>query len=88
MPYSKAYHEQLECWERCHGEPLQLGIMVKTTEECDHDDFNNGIFMVTSLSFDGDEINIGINDDGQIDDFQTAYDGFRINEITLVKTDH
>ncbi len=83
MASKKGYHEQLECWERCHGEPLQLGVMVKTTDECEHTDFKNGVFMITSLSVDNDEINVGINDDGKPDDFSTGYDGFRINELTL-----
>ena len=76
-------HEELDTWENCHGEPLQLGLMVQTTDDCEHTDFKGGTFMVTSLSVDSDGVNIGINDDGNPNDFSTGYDCFRINELTL-----
>ena len=74
--------EQLKCWEDCHGEPLQIGLLVRTTSECEWKDFDNHTFMVTSIHIDNEGVNIGINDDGKHDDFKTGYDGFRIHELT------
>lgn len=77
----KVEHEDLKAWKLMHGEPLEIGMMVKTTDECEFTDFVGGVFMVTSLSIDEAGLNIGINDDGKPDDFSTGYDSFRINEL-------
>jgi len=77
-----APHPHLATWESTYGKPLQLGIKVKTTQECEHTDFRNGTYLITSLSFDDLGVNIGINECGDPNDFKTAYDSFRINEIT------
>lgn len=74
---------ELQCWIDCYGTPLTLGLMVKTTDDCQYPDFKNGTFMITSICFDSEGVNIGINDDGKPDDFSTGYDGFRINELAL-----
>ncbi len=65
----------------CTCEPLQIGLMVKTTSKCEYPDFIGGEFMVTSLSFDENGLNIGINDDGNSNDFSTGYDCFRFDEL-------
>lgn len=77
-----APHAHLATWESTYGSPLQLGLRVKTTQECEHTDFRNGTYLITSLSFDDFGVNIGINEGDDPNDFKTAYDGFRINEIT------
>lgn len=74
---------ELECWENCHGTPLTLGLKVKTTDDYDHAHFRGGEFHITSIRFDSKGVNIGININGNSDDFKTQYDGFRINELTL-----
>lgn len=74
----------LECWEVCYGKPLTLGLKVKTTDDCEYTDFRGGEFYITSITFDSGGVNIGINNNGDVDDFETQYDGFRINELTLV----
>lgn len=76
--------DELQCWIACHGKPLQLGLLVETTELCEHTDFKGGKFMITSLSFSDGEVDIGINNNGRVDDYKTAYDGFRIHELRPV----
>lgn len=75
---------ELECWEICYGKPLTLGLKVKTTDDCEHSDFTGGEYHITSLTFDSDGVNIGINNNGEPDDFETQYDGFRITELAPV----
>lgn len=82
----KNMHDELICWLRCYGSPLTIGLMVVATEDCKHIDFvgHGQTFMVTSLCFDEDGVNIGLNDNGDKEDFETAYDGFRIDELRPV----
>lgn len=79
------FMDELECWLICYGQPLTLGLRVRTTPACQFPDFIGGEFMITSIFFDEEGVNIGINDDGQPDDFKTAYDEFRIHELELIK---
>ncbi|HHG3329145.1 TPA: hypothetical protein ACPVYZ_004311 [Vibrio parahaemolyticus] len=84
-------HGELNCWRICYDEPLTIGVMVEATDECKAPDFigHGQTFMITSLCFDSEGVNIGLNDDGKPDDFETAYDGFRIDELRPVKNaDH
>ncbi len=75
---------ELKCWENCHGSPLTLGLKVKVMDESNYyADFQGGEFYITSIAFDSEGVTIGIND-GKPDDFQTAWEGFRINELTVV----
>lgn len=77
-------HPDLVAWREIHGTPMQIGLMVMTTDKCEYTDFRGGKFMVTSLSIDQKGLNIGINDDGKPDDFSTGYDEFRIDELQPV----
>jgi len=82
----KVEHNEIKEWRLAHGEPLQIGLIVKTTEKYQWNEFVGGEFMVTSLSFDESGLNIGINDDGNPNDFSTGYDCFRVDELQPVKT--
>lgn len=76
---------ELQCWFDCYGEPLTVGALVKTTSDCEVRIFDSDQFMITSITFEkGKGISIGINGSGKEDDFVTAYDCFRINELELV----
>ena len=85
-------NEELKCWLLCYGEPLQLGALVSVTEEsqCYTDFSENNKYMVTSIrATKGEGINIGINDNGDCENWVTEYDCFGINELTLIeKTKH
>jgi len=75
-------HEELQCWLDCYGKEITLGAKVTVSKDFKyHADYDDDTFMVTSLSFDADGLNIGINGGG--DNWDTEYDGFRINELAI-----
>lgn len=77
-------HRDQKVWRSTYGNPIQLGLMVKTSDKCESPDFAGGKFMITGLSFDELGLNICINDDGVPNDFSAGYDGFRIDDLQPV----
>lgn len=78
-------NDELECWLNCYGEPLSIGLIVRTTQECELEELKGHELVVTSLGFDSDGVCIGVNGGSDNSNLDVEYDGLRIDHLQTVR---